>query len=139
MRQPKRQVKLWVAAMIALTALLLGGGLTYAVTAITVPGPGIQFGRAEVQAPEHLTISEYELELDVAEGKVAGVKVAITNSDSIAHTCDIEVAVVGTTTGEGSVTNQGIAPGKHKVTVPIGPQVDIDGITFVNIVIKETG
>ena len=128
----------WIIPLSLIVCLLLGAGIAVAINAHTSELP-LWSQQVSVVDPSHLSVDTVSLKYSDHGTSVDKVIVKVANSDSSSHTATINVTVVGTVTGEDGVVGVTCTAGKTVITLDITPNVPLDGLTDINIVLEETG
>jgi len=134
----KWRIRVWVLPLALILCLLLGAGIAVAINAHTSELP-LWSQQVSVVDPNHLSVDTVSLKYSDHGTSVDKVIVKVANSDTATHTATINVTVVGTVTGEGGVVGVTCTAGKTVITLDITPNVPLDGLTDINIVLEETG
>jgi len=128
----------WIIPLSLIVCLLLGAGIAVAINAHTSELP-LWSQQVSVVDPSHLSVDTVSLKYSDHGTSVDKVIVKVANSDSSSHTATINVTVVGTVTGEAGVVGVTCNAGMTVISLDIIPNVPLDGLTEVNIVLEETG
>jgi len=134
----KWRIRVWVLPLALILCLLLGVGIAFAINAHTGELP-LWSQQVSVVDPNHLSVDTVSLKYGDHGTSVDKVVVKVANSDSSSHTATINVTVVGTVTGEAGVVGVTCNAGMTVISLDIIPNVPLDGLTEVNIVLEETG
>ena len=129
---------MWVLPLALILCLLLGVGIAFAINAHIGELP-LWSQQVSVVDPNHLSVDTVSLKYGDHGTSVDKVVVKVANSDTATHTATINVTVVGTVTGEAGVVGVTCNAGMAVVVLDITPDVPLDGLTEVNIVLEETG
>ena len=128
----------WIIPLSLIIVLLLGVGIAFAINAHTSELP-LWSQQVSVVDPNHLSVDTVSLKYSDHGTSVDKVVVKVANSDSSSHTATINVTVVGTVTGEAGVVGVTCNAGMTVISLDIIPNVPLDGLTDINIVLEETG
>ena len=129
---------MWVLPLALILCLLLGAGIAVAINAHTSELE-LWSQQVSVVDPNHLSVDTVSLKYSDHGTSVDKVIVKVANSDTATHTATINVTVVGTVTGEAGVVGVTCNAGMTVISLDIIPNVPLDGLTEVNIVLEETG
>ena len=134
----KWRIRVWVLPLALILCLLLGAGIAIAINAHTSELP-LWSQQVSVVDPEYLGVDTVSLKYSDHGTSVDKVIVKVANSDTVTHTATINITVVGTVTGEAGVVGVTCNAGMTVISLDIIPNVPLDGLTEVNIVLEETG
>jgi hypothetical protein len=141
----KRVVMKPIIAMELLVIVLLAGvGVAYAFTVNPITtGTDPWAGEATISESDDLSVTSYKLGYTANLTHVSGVTVEVTNSDTAAHSADINVAILDSSNvlkGSGAETGQTIPlSAAVNVTVTLDSAVVLGDVDELKIIVTDNG